>query len=193
MVGALNSTACGLGVSPGWWHCVVFLDKRIHSHSALFPLRCTNGHHRMRSVLLISVKILPYRPPARLIRTKSCGITIPWRTPVSTLIVSDGWGVERCNRGPAPGRKSLKKKIRTLFVTSDVKLHVKETSELHSWKTSINQWTDARMHCFPTQKSNPELSTHLWYSFSPLCGSLAALSCGEKSRKTSGTRVLLKL
>ena len=30
-------------------------------------------------------------------------------------------------------------------------------------------------------------------SCSPLCGSVTALSCGEKSRKTSGTRVSLRL
>ena len=33
----------------------------------------------------------------------------PCRTPVSTLILSDDWGVDKCRRGPAPGRKSLKK------------------------------------------------------------------------------------
>ena len=34
MVSALESGARGLGSSPGWGHCVVFLGKILHSHSA---------------------------------------------------------------------------------------------------------------------------------------------------------------
>ena len=34
MVSALDSRASGLGSSPGWGHCVVFLGKTLHSHSA---------------------------------------------------------------------------------------------------------------------------------------------------------------
>ena len=34
MVSTLNSGASGLGSSPGWGHCVVFLGKTLHSHSA---------------------------------------------------------------------------------------------------------------------------------------------------------------
>ena len=34
MVSVLNSGSSGLGSSPGRSHCVVFLDKTLHSHSA---------------------------------------------------------------------------------------------------------------------------------------------------------------
>ena len=34
MVGALVSGSSGLGSSPGRGHCVAFLDKTLHSHSA---------------------------------------------------------------------------------------------------------------------------------------------------------------
>ena len=34
MVGALVSELSGLGWSPGWGHCVVFLDKTLRSHNA---------------------------------------------------------------------------------------------------------------------------------------------------------------
>ena len=34
MVSALNSGSSSLGVSPGRGHCVVFLGKTLHSHSA---------------------------------------------------------------------------------------------------------------------------------------------------------------
>ena len=34
MVGALVSGSSGLGSSPGRGHCVVFLDKTLHSYSA---------------------------------------------------------------------------------------------------------------------------------------------------------------
>ena len=38
MVSALDSGSSGLGVSPGRGHCVVFLGKTLHSHSAsLYP------------------------------------------------------------------------------------------------------------------------------------------------------------
>ena len=33
MVSALDSGASGLGSSPGWGHCVVFLGKTLYSHS----------------------------------------------------------------------------------------------------------------------------------------------------------------
>ena len=34
MVSALDSRSSGLGSSPGWGHCVVFLGKTLYSHSA---------------------------------------------------------------------------------------------------------------------------------------------------------------
>ena len=34
MVSALDSGLGGLGLSPGWGHCVVFLGKTLYSHSA---------------------------------------------------------------------------------------------------------------------------------------------------------------
>ena len=34
MVNALDSGSCGLGLSPGQGHCVVFLGKTLYSHSA---------------------------------------------------------------------------------------------------------------------------------------------------------------
>ena len=34
MVSALDSRSGGLGSSPGWGHCVVFLGKTLYSHSA---------------------------------------------------------------------------------------------------------------------------------------------------------------
>ena len=34
MVSALDSGASAPGSSPGWGHCVVFLCKTLHSHSA---------------------------------------------------------------------------------------------------------------------------------------------------------------
>ena len=34
MVSVLNSGSSGLGSSPGWSHCVVFLGKTLYSHSA---------------------------------------------------------------------------------------------------------------------------------------------------------------
>ena len=34
MVSVLNSGLSGLGSSPGWGHCVVFLGKTLFSHSA---------------------------------------------------------------------------------------------------------------------------------------------------------------
>ena len=34
MVSALDSRSSGPGSSPGWGHCVVFLAKTLHSHSA---------------------------------------------------------------------------------------------------------------------------------------------------------------
>ena len=34
MVSALDSRSGGLGLSPGWSHCVVFLGKTLYSHSA---------------------------------------------------------------------------------------------------------------------------------------------------------------
>ena len=34
MVSALDSGSSGLGLSPGWSHCVVFLGKTLYSHSA---------------------------------------------------------------------------------------------------------------------------------------------------------------
>ena len=38
MVSALVSGSSGSGSSPGWRHCVLFLDKTFYSHSAsLYP------------------------------------------------------------------------------------------------------------------------------------------------------------
>ena len=34
MVSALESGLSGPGLSPGWSHCVVFLGKKLYSHSA---------------------------------------------------------------------------------------------------------------------------------------------------------------
>ena len=34
MISALHSGASGTGSSTGWGHCVVFLGKTLHSHSA---------------------------------------------------------------------------------------------------------------------------------------------------------------
>ena len=34
MVSALDSRLSGLGLSPGWGHCVVFLSKILFSHRA---------------------------------------------------------------------------------------------------------------------------------------------------------------
>ena len=34
MVSALDSRSSGLGSSPSWGHCVVFLGKTLYSHSA---------------------------------------------------------------------------------------------------------------------------------------------------------------
>ena len=34
MVSALDSGSSGLGSSPSWGHCVVFLGKTLYSHSA---------------------------------------------------------------------------------------------------------------------------------------------------------------
>ena len=34
MVSALDSGSGGLGLNPGWGHCVVFLGKTLYSHSA---------------------------------------------------------------------------------------------------------------------------------------------------------------
>ena len=34
MVSVFDSGASGLGSSPGWGHCVVFLGKTLNSHSA---------------------------------------------------------------------------------------------------------------------------------------------------------------
>ena len=36
MVSALNSGSGDPGLSPGWGHCVVFLDKTLYSHSTFF-------------------------------------------------------------------------------------------------------------------------------------------------------------
>ena len=35
MVSALVSGSCGPGLSPGWGHSVVFLDKTLFSHKSL--------------------------------------------------------------------------------------------------------------------------------------------------------------
>ena len=37
MVSALVSRSSGLGSSPGWEHCVVFLGKTLYSHGASLP------------------------------------------------------------------------------------------------------------------------------------------------------------
>ena len=37
MVSVLDSRLGGLGLSPGWGHCVVFLGKTLYSHSASLP------------------------------------------------------------------------------------------------------------------------------------------------------------
>ena len=34
MVSELDSGSSGPGLSPGWSHCVVFLGKKLYSHSA---------------------------------------------------------------------------------------------------------------------------------------------------------------
>ena len=34
MLSALDSRSGGLGLSPGWGHCLVFLGKTLYSHSA---------------------------------------------------------------------------------------------------------------------------------------------------------------
>ena len=36
MVSVLNSGSGDPGLSPGWGHCVVFLDKTLYSHSTSF-------------------------------------------------------------------------------------------------------------------------------------------------------------
>ena len=43
MVSALDSGASGLGSSPGRRHCVVFLGKTLHSHSASFHPGVSKG------------------------------------------------------------------------------------------------------------------------------------------------------
>ena len=52
--GALDSGSSGLGSSPGWGHCVVFLGKTLYSHSAsLHPgvqmgtSKCAGGNPAM--------------------------------------------------------------------------------------------------------------------------------------------------
>ena len=40
MVSALVSGSSGPGSSPGWGHCVVFLGKTRHSHSASLHNKC---------------------------------------------------------------------------------------------------------------------------------------------------------
>ena len=54
MVSALDSGSGGLGSSPGWGHCVVFLGKTLYSHSAsLHPgvqmstSKCAGGNPAM--------------------------------------------------------------------------------------------------------------------------------------------------
>ena len=54
MVSALDSRSGGLGSSPGWGHCVVFLGKTLYSHSAsLHPgvqmgtSKCAGGNPAM--------------------------------------------------------------------------------------------------------------------------------------------------
>ena len=54
MVSALNCRSSGLGLSPGWGHCVVFLGKTLYSHSAsLHPgvqmgtSKCAGGNPAM--------------------------------------------------------------------------------------------------------------------------------------------------
>ena len=42
MVSALDSGVSGLGLSPGWGHCVVFLGKTL-----LSPTRCINGYQQI--------------------------------------------------------------------------------------------------------------------------------------------------
>ena len=39
MVSALDSGLSGLGWSPSWGHCVVFLGKTLFSHSTSLPRR----------------------------------------------------------------------------------------------------------------------------------------------------------
>ena len=46
LVSALNSRVSGPGLSPGWGHCVVFLGKTLHSHSAS-PPRGINGYRQI--------------------------------------------------------------------------------------------------------------------------------------------------
>ena len=43
MVSALDSGASGPGSSPGWGHCVVFLGKKLNSHSAYLHPRVQMG------------------------------------------------------------------------------------------------------------------------------------------------------
>ena len=42
VVSELDSGSRGSGSSPGRGHCVMFLDKTLHSHKALFPPRSIN-------------------------------------------------------------------------------------------------------------------------------------------------------
>ena len=42
MVSALDSRLSGLGLSPSWGHCVVFLGKTLYSHSASLLPTYTN-------------------------------------------------------------------------------------------------------------------------------------------------------
>ena len=49
MVSALDSRSSGLGLGPGWGHCVVFLGKTLYSHGAS-PPRCINGYRRNAGV-----------------------------------------------------------------------------------------------------------------------------------------------
>ena len=54
MVSALNSRSSGLGSSPGQGYCVVFLGKKLYSHSASLHLgvqmgtsKCAGGYPAM--------------------------------------------------------------------------------------------------------------------------------------------------
>ena len=48
MVSALDSKVSAPGSSPGRGHCVVFLGKTLHSHSAS-PTKCINGYRRINA------------------------------------------------------------------------------------------------------------------------------------------------
>ena len=54
MVNVLDSGSGGLGLSPGWGHCVVFLGKTLYFHSASLDLgvqmgtsKCAGGNPAM--------------------------------------------------------------------------------------------------------------------------------------------------